>query len=198
MIELVTERLSLRPFRAADRGLLAALVRDPDVFFWEKQPVSDAAIDRILDLTRRLQARGMGWFAAFRSQHPGDFVGTVALKPTIPGARAADQDPPDPGPDDVEISWHLMPRYWGHGFASEGARAVLDHAMRIVRPERVVAFALPDNIRSLRVIRRVGLPYIGDRHHAGRPHAFFALSRKAYLTAAPATPPKTGRSSPHA
>ncbi|MGX1100064.1 GNAT family N-acetyltransferase [Amorphus sp. MBR-141] len=143
MTELATERLALRPFQPEDRPWLAALMRDPAVFFWERQPVCDAA-------------------------------------------------------DDAEISWHLLPRFWGQGFATEGACAVLDHAMHVVRPERVVAFALPDNIRSLRVIRRVGLPYIADRHHAGRPHAFFALSRKAYLTAAPASSPKTGHPGSHA
>lgn len=191
MTELATERLALRPFRTEDRPLLAALMRDAAVFFWERQPVCDAEIDRVLDATRRLQPRGMGWFAAFRRSDAADFVGTVAIKP----ARC---DGPSDEPDDLEISWHLMPGSWGQGFATEGARAVLDHAMRTVQPERVVAFALLDNIRSLRVIRRVGLPYIGDRHHAGRPHAFFALSRKAYLTAAAASSPKTGRSSPHA
>ena len=190
MTELATERLALRPFQPKDRPWLAALMRDPAVFFWERQPVCDAAIDRVLDATRRLQPRGMGWFAAFRRSDRADFVGTVALKPAAGSACDA--------ADDAEISWHLLPRFWGQGFATEGACAVLDHAMHIVRPERVVAYALPDNIRSLRVIRRVGLPYIADRHHAGRPHAFFALSRKAYLTAAPASSPKTGHPGSHA
>ena len=187
MTELVTERLSLRPFGAGDRPLPAALMRDPAVFFWERQPVSDAAVDKVMDEPGRLQARGMGRFAAFGRAGAAGFVGTVALKPAGPEH-----------PDDAEISWHLLPASWGHGLATEGARAVLDHTMRVVRPERIVAYALPDNIRSLRVIRRVGLPYIGGRQHAGLPHAFFALSRKAYLSAAPASSPKTGHPGPHA
>lgn len=187
MIELVTERLALRPFRVEDRPLLAGLMRDPAVFFWETQPVSDAAVDAVLERTRALEPRAMGWFAAFRRDDDGTFVGTVALKPADP-ARSAD----------AEISWHLRPACWGNGFATEGARAVLDHAMRVVRPERVVAYALPDNIRSLRVIRRVGLPYIGERQHAGLPHAFFALSRTADRPAAPASSPNSGHPGPHA
>lgn len=186
MNEFVTERLVLRPFRDEDRPHLAGLMRDPEVFFWETQPVSDAAIDKVLADTRSLQADDLGWYAAFHKSTDA-FVGTVALKP----ARSE-------GPDDIEISWHLMPRCWGHGFATEGALAMLDHAMGTVRPERVVAYALPDNIRSLRVIRRVGLPYIGDRHHAGLPHAFFALSREAYRPAPPARSSKTGHSGHHA
>ena len=89
MIELVTERLALRPFRVEDRPLLAGLMRDPAVFFWETQPVSDAAVDAVLERTRALEPRAMGWFAAFSRDDDGTFVGTVALKPAD-AARPAD------------------------------------------------------------------------------------------------------------
>ena len=42
---------------------------------------------------------------------------------------------------------------------------------------------LPDNKPSLRVIHRLGLPYIENRMHAKLTHRFFALTREAYISA---------------
>ena len=47
-------------------------------------------------------------------------VGTVLLVP-LPGAGRVMTD-------DVEIGWHFHPHHWGNGYATEAARAVLDHA----------------------------------------------------------------------
>ncbi len=169
MTELITERLILRPYRPEERRLLATLMRNPDVFFWSEQPVPDETVDAAMERSRKLAPLGMGWFAMFL--RAGDaFIGNVVLQPI-----AVDEQ------EDVEIGWHLLPRKWGQGFATEGATAVLDHAMRTLKLGRVVAVVLPENERSMRVIRRVGLPYIGERLHAGLPHAFFGLTNERYM-----------------
>ncbi|ESR23562.1 GNAT family N-acetyltransferase [Lutibaculum baratangense] len=171
MTELETERLALRPYRSEERRFVATLMRNPEVFFWRDQPVPDEVIDAVMARSARLAPLGLGWFAVFL-RDGGAFIGNVILQPI----QVDDAE-------DVEIGWHLLPRKWGQGYATEAAGALLDHGMRTLGLGRVVAVALPTNERSLRVIRRIGLPYIGERLHAGLPHAFFGLTNEQYMTA---------------
>lgn len=176
MKEMTSERLALRPFRPDDRPLLAALLRDERVFFWRRQPVPDGNVDATMARSRRLAPLGMGWFATFRRED-GRFLGDVVLQPT-----PLDDD------EAIEIGWHFRPEHWGNGYATEAASLLLDHAFATLRLPRVVAFVLPSNEASLRVIRRLGLPYIGERQHAGLPHVLFALTNEQYMAARAAAP----------
>jgi len=76
------------------------------------------------------------------------WLGTIILVPL-----------PD-GDGEFEVGWHLHPDAWGHGYASEGARAALrwgfDHAL----PE-VFAVVRPDNAASLAVCRRIEMAALG-------------------------------------
>lgn len=62
---------------------------------------------------------------------------------------------------EIEIGWHLHPDAWGHGYASEAANAVLDHAFASGLP-RVLAVTYKDNLASQAVARRVGMTYQGS------------------------------------
>jgi RimJ/RimL family protein N-acetyltransferase len=57
----------------------------------------------------------------------------------------------------VEIGWRLAAEYWGFGYATEGARAVLDFAFDVLGLEEVVSFTAPANLRSRRVMERIGM-----------------------------------------
>jgi RimJ/RimL family protein N-acetyltransferase len=58
---------------------------------------------------------------------------------------------------DKEIAYALQRRYWGQGYATEAARAVKDAAFQIFGFPHVVSFISPENERSIKVARRVGL-----------------------------------------
>jgi RimJ/RimL family protein N-acetyltransferase len=62
---------------------------------------------------------------------------------------------------ETEIGWHFHPDYWGHGFASEAAGAVLAHAFDNGL-ERVVAVTAPANTASQRVCLRIGMTHRGQ------------------------------------
>ena len=90
--------------------------------------------------------------AWFVGTHEGQPVGTVLLKPI-----------PDSGADtarDVEVGWHLHPDAWGRGYATEAARAVLDHAWSSGLT-RVVAVTHPENTPSQAVCLRLGMTACG-------------------------------------
>jgi ribosomal-protein-alanine N-acetyltransferase len=58
---------------------------------------------------------------------------------------------------DVELSYGLYPRFRGRGIATEAARAALDFAMGVLGLERIVALSRGDNIKSHRVLEKLGM-----------------------------------------
>ncbi|WP_344750896.1 GNAT family N-acetyltransferase, partial [Micromonospora olivasterospora] len=85
----------------------------------------------------------------------GVVVGTVLLKP-LPGR---DESVPT---DDIEVGWHLHPDSWGHGYATEAARAVVARELAAGARE-VWAVESPGNAPSMAVARRLGMAHVGRR-----------------------------------
>ena len=64
------------------------------------------------------------------------------------------------GIGEVEVGWHLHPDSWGHGYATEAARAVIRRGFEAGLPE-VYAVVRPGNEPSLAVCRRLGMVPLG-------------------------------------
>ncbi|GAB7052087.1 GNAT family N-acetyltransferase [Catenuloplanes indicus] len=148
MTELRTERLTLRRWRDADREPFAALNADPEVMrhfpATLSREQSDAMIDRIDgDLARQ----GFGLWAV---DAPDGFIGFVGL------ARPRFEAHFTPA---TEVGWRLARHAWGHGYATEAARAVLAHAFTALALPGLVSFTAHTNARSRAVMRRLGLTH---------------------------------------
>src|SRR3954453_19481259 len=78
----------------------------------------------------------------------GVVAGTVLFKP-LPN-----------GVGEVEVGWPLPPDSWGHGFATEAARAVIARGFSAGLPE-VYAVVRPGNEPSIAVCRRLGMDPLG-------------------------------------
>lgn len=62
----------------------------------------------------------------------------------------------------VEVSWHLAAAYWGHGYATEAAKAAIKYGFENhPETEKAIALCLPKNDRSRNVARRVGMRFMG-------------------------------------
>ena len=59
----------------------------------------------------------------------------------------------------VEIGWRLAFDYWGHGYASEAALAVLTYGHEQLALREIVAFTAEINLRSQRVMDRIGMRF---------------------------------------
>ena len=59
----------------------------------------------------------------------------------------------------MEIGWRLDAAYWGSGLATEGARAVVRYAFDVIQLEEIVSFAVVDNVRSRRVMEKLGMSH---------------------------------------
>jgi RimJ/RimL family protein N-acetyltransferase len=156
-----TERLTLRPYVEDDVGFVFDLYSRWEVMrFLGPAPKAMQSTDEARAAIERWWAasdpdRLLGHWAVIQ-RASGDLVGTVVLE--FPPLSAATE--PLPLSDDLEIGWHLHPRYWGKGYATEAARGVLDRVFAAGAPE-VIALVHPDNEASKRVAGRLGMEYMG-------------------------------------
>jgi RimJ/RimL family protein N-acetyltransferase len=63
------------------------------------------------------------------------------------------------GLDDPDVGFAFLARYWTNGYAVESAAAVLAHARRVLKLERIVAITTPDNASSIAVLEKIGLKF---------------------------------------
>ncbi|MEU3661304.1 GNAT family N-acetyltransferase [Streptomyces sp. NPDC032940] len=147
MSELRTDRLVLREWRESDLAPWAALNADPVVrayfpgLLTREQSDASAA-----DFQAGLEQRGWGWWAV-EAVATGEFIGFTGLDPVEDGLPFAG----------IEAGWRLARTAWGHGYATEAARAVTAFAFEELRLEEVLAVTAAGNHRSRAVMRRLGM-----------------------------------------
>lgn len=160
-----------------DRLLLRPWTTDADDLAFVFDMYSRIEVQRYIGRTPRVMTDPAEARATVeRWQRMEDGVLGVRAITTRDGARAGSlllkhipwsADAAAPGaPEDIEIGWHLHPRAWGHGYASEAATAVLEQAW-IAGVGRVVAVTNPANTASQSVCRRIGMRHLGttDRYY---------------------------------
>lgn len=79
------------------------------------------------------------------------------------------------GADEREFGYALLPEFWGMGLATEISKVMIKLAFKQLKFENLVAFTLPDNSASRRVIEKVGGKYERNIIHAGAPHVLYRL-----------------------
>jgi RimJ/RimL family protein N-acetyltransferase len=175
MTDLTTDRLLLRNWRDADREPFAALNGDPAVMEHfpsvQTREQSDQLIDRNLPL---IEERGWGLWA-LEVRDTGRFIGFTGL--SVPSFEAHFLPA-------VEIGWRLSKDAWGNGYATEAARASLEHAFGPAGLEEVVSFTATTNLPSQRVMQRIGMVQDGEFDHPRLPdghrlqrHVLYRISR---------------------
>ena len=145
---LSTERLVLRPVTADDHAALLAHWTQPAVrqFLFDGAALSPAEVaETIEESTGDFAARGYGiWIIELGSET--GLAGTAGLRPLE-----------DSG---LEIFYSLAPGAWGHGYATEAARAVVEYGLGPLGLPEVLAEVDEDNTASVAVVKRLGMtPY---------------------------------------
>ena len=147
-ISLRTKRLLLRPWGGDDLAAFTAISADPVVMEF-LPPLSEPGA--VAAWVKRLRAhwRDHG-FGCWVIELPGEasFIGIVGLA-WIP--YEAHFTPA------VEIAWRLARAYWGRGYATEAARTALDYGFGELGLTEIVAVTVPANLRSRRVMERLGM-----------------------------------------
>jgi len=178
-IALRTPRLLLREWRDEDAVPFAALSADPQVMRY-LLPFPDSAAVNVWVAAARAhwQAHGFGQWVV---EVPGEagFIGVIGLSHVrwaLPFAPA------------IEAAWRLARSYWGKGYAQEAARAAVDDGFGRLHLEEIVAFTLPTNRESRRVMERLGMTRDPTEDfdfdhprmppgHPGRHHVLYRIRR---------------------
>ncbi len=170
---LRTSRLVLRPWRAADVESFAAMSADPEVMaHYPSVLTRDQAAGVAERICAHFTREGFGFWAL---EAPGiaEFIGFTGI--ARPGFLPV-----------VEVGWRLARPYWGQGFATEAGHAALAWGFESLELDEIVAFVVPENVRSQKVMNRLGMvrdpssdfehPAIPVGHHL-RPHWLYRLQR---------------------
>ncbi len=151
---LEIDRLILRRFTEADVDLFHDLDSDPEVMRYitggpptPREEIRDDILPAFLGYYARFTGYGF-WAALDRSS--GDFLGWFHFRPA-PGSPS----------DEPELGYRLRRAAWGHGYGTEGARALIDHGFTALGVRRVVASATLENVASWRVMEKCGMTRIG-------------------------------------
>lgn len=173
---LRTHRLLLRPWRAADRAPFAALNADPEVMRHFTGTLTRDKSDVLVDwVERHFEIHGFGP-CALELVEGGEFIGFTGL--SIPEFETAFTPC-------VEIGWRIAREHWGRGYATEAARAAVAYGFDTLGLGEIVAFTVPPNSASRRVMEKLGMRHDTDgdfdhpklpEGHPLRRHVLYRLS----------------------
>jgi len=139
---ICTTRCELTALRGDDRDYVVRLCTDTDVRRFLGGPVDEQTIR--LRFAEMLESDGQTQHWVIRVKEDRYFVGIVTLGTHHDGI-------------DTEISYQLLPEWWGRGYATEAVQAVITHALTSLGLPRVIAETQIANIASCRLLERIGM-----------------------------------------
>jgi RimJ/RimL family protein N-acetyltransferase len=147
-VELTTERLRLRNWRADDLDAWFEMGRDPVVMeHFPSQFTREQAESALLRNQAWIAEHGYGfWAVELIGGTP--FIGFCGIK-DVPFEASFTPA--------IEVGWRVARPHWGKGYATEAARAALDYGFGTLALDEIVAFLLPANRRSAAVCDRLGM-----------------------------------------
>jgi RimJ/RimL family protein N-acetyltransferase len=162
---LETARMVLERLRPEHGPEQLQLLLDPRVgaTLWPRpEPPTEAdVLDGLAFKVEHWERHGFGMWL-LRDRETGEMVGRGGLQYTYTA-----------GLNDVEAGWAIMPERWGQGLATELAHACVEVAFEHLDLLEIVAFTLPANVASRRVMEKAGFEYERDIVHAGLPHVLY-------------------------
>ena len=150
-MQIETERLVLREFGEDDWRAVLEYQRDPlylRYYSWEDRSEADARA--FVEMFREWQwelPRRFQLLIVYREND--ELIGNCGIR------RKPDNE------WEADIGYELSPRYWGCGYATEAARAMVDFGFRHLGLRRISSWCIADNVASARVLERLGFTQEG-------------------------------------
>jgi RimJ/RimL family protein N-acetyltransferase len=175
-----TKRLILRTWKPEDANAYFKINQDPQVIELLQGPLTMEQVNDFINSANKHQAKHGYALWAVELKQTGELLGFIGLKYTAWDAHFTPA---------VEIGWRLGSQHWGMGYATEGAKAALAYGFKRCGLKEIVSFTVTANVRSMRVMEKIGLkrdidgdfahPKLPVEHHLSR-HILYRLSVMDY------------------
>lgn len=169
-----SKRLIFRSWNDSDRVEFREMNADPEVLEFLHPPLTPEQSDGFVDIIEdELHRKGWGLWAV-EAIDGGNFVGFIGFHEALFKASFTPC---------VEIGWRLKKEAWGRGYATEGALRCLKLGFDDLGFNEVFSFTTESNIRSVKVMEKIGMKYSGKFDHPKvpegdplRPHLLYRIS----------------------
>lgn len=169
---LTTARLGMRTWRDDDLAPFAAMNQDPRVMeFFPRSFTAEESAAGLQGFNAHFEEHGFTYYAADRLDTK-QFIGFIGIKWQNYEAEFTPC---------VDIGWRLSVDAWGHGFATEGARACLEHGFAQHGLKEIYSVAPKLNIRSTHVMQKIGMRKVGEFDHPNIPEGHALRRCEVYL-----------------
>lgn len=154
-MEITTPRLLLRDFTEEDLPALLRYQTDPR--YSEFHGPEESGPDLAHNLIRMFLAwaaerpRQNYQLAIAQRDRPEEAIGNCGVR--LKGCESGR----------AELGLELAPEHWGHGFASEAARAILDFGFRDLGVQEIHGVTITENVRVQRLVERLGFTKVETR-----------------------------------
>ncbi len=170
-ILLETERLFLRELEYTDENDLFEMDSDPEVHLYiENSPVKyiDEITKVIEMLKRQYVENGIARWAVV-DKATNECIGWAGLKYFT--------EPLNNYVDFYELGYRFKRKHWGKGFATEASTAILDYGFKHLNVDRIYAITDPKNVKSKKVLTKLGFDLQETFDYEGDPTDWFELKK---------------------
>ncbi len=161
-----TNRLLLRQFREEDLGAYAKIMGDHMVGKW--LPKGDG-------YTREETKRSLKSILEHWDKYDFGIWAVVNKKKDVLLGRCGLNWIAETS--EVEVDFVLAKNHWGRGYATEAAKAALTYGFEVLKLDRIIALAKPENTSSRRVIEKIGMRYTKNAEYWGITCAYYEISK---------------------
>lgn len=140
-MDVSSDRIALRRFSTSDGAALHAYLSLPEVVRFE--PYEPMSLAQCETLAIERSADNRFWAVCLKD---GLLIGNLFLAPEGPAEWRT-----------WTLGYVMHSAYWGNGYATEAALALLDHCFNDLEAHRVIAGCDPANVSSWRLMERLGM-----------------------------------------
>lgn len=165
---LTSERIGFRNWKIDDLPLALQLWGDLEVTRLIGGPFTEEQVkERLLKEIATQKEHGVQYWPIFE-RVSGDSIGCCGLRPYTKRENT------------IEVGFHLLPQYWGKGFAKEAARTVIRYAFDNLGVEALFAGHNPKNELSRHLLIRLGFEFTHEEFYppTGLQHPSYLLTRE--------------------
>ena len=161
-----TARLVIRRFNLADGAFIVQLVNQPSWLQW----IGNRNVHTLNDAETYLSSGPLSMYERY-----GVGLCGVELAGTLIGMAGLIKRSPEA---EIDLGYAFLPEYWGQGYATEVAQALLNYAINTLKLPRIIATTQLENQQSIKVLERIGMQFEGIIHEGEKSLRLFGYGRR--------------------